>query len=432
MDIGTLKQIILDQREEIEETNKREYIITRNVLDRYKKYLPSKQIKIITGPRRAGKSTVCYQLLKNKNFAYINFDDENLISLQKEDFNRVLKAFYELYKNVQFIFLDEIQNIEGWELFVNRLKRKNFNMVITGSNSKLLSKELASHLTGRHFSLELFPFSFREFLYFHNVSFKKEDVTSQEESLLKTELQKYMTRGGISESYREPEPQKYLQSLYSSIIGKDIIMRYHIKYIKAIRELSLYLLSNFSCRITFNKLKNIFSLRSVHTAQNYISYLEESYVVFLIEKFSYKLKERVSAPRKVYVYDTGLACAVASRITEDFGRLYENIVAIELMRRKSVRSDLEIYYWQDYSGREIDFVVKKGLNITELIQVCYDIDTYDTRIRELRSFIKAGKELTCDRFIVLTQEKTGKEKFEDKTIEYIPLWKWLLEDVLEV
>lgn len=427
MEYLTLKQIIIDQREELQNVYTGEKIIDREVLGEYKPALKSNQIKVITGPRRAGKSILCYQLLEKHNFAYINFDDENLVGLKREELNNVLKAFYEIYEKPEFIFLDEVQNIDGWELFVNRLKRAGFNVFVTGSNAKLLSTELATHLTGRHLSLELFPFSFLEYLKYFKIEHKKKHFTTEETATIKRELEKYIVGGGFPESYKEPNPKKYLSSLYSSILTKDILLRHNIRLINVLKEFSNYLLSNFACRMTSNKLKNIFALRSIHTAQNYFSYLEESYLILLIEKFSFKVKMKVTAPRKVYAIDTGLIHTFPNRSSRDIGRLYENIVAIELMRRREALPDLEIYYWQDYSGKEVDFIVKKGLKVDQLIQVCFDLENYDTRMRQYKSLLKASDEFQCDDLLVITSDRKEEELLENKKIKTVPLWEWLLE-----
>lgn len=299
MDYLVLKQIIIDQKEELKSVFKKERLIDRDVLNKYSVFLKSGLIKVITGPRRAGKSTLCYQLLKDKAFAYINFDDENLAGLKTEDLNLVLKAFYEIYKEPKFILLDEVQNIEKWELFVNRLNRQGLNLVVTGSNSKLLSKELATHLTGRHYSLELYPFSFREILKFKGKEYKNKLFTTKQIASTRRELENFINFGGFPESLKESSPKRYLLSLYSTILTKDIILKHKIRNIKTMKELSNYLISNFSCQVTFNKLKNIFNLKSVHTAQDYLHFLEECYLVFLIERFSFKAKEKVTVP----IYD---------------------------------------------------------------------------------------------------------------------------------
>jgi len=356
MEYLRIKQAILDQRSELETIYRTEKIVPRENLEDYGKLLASDQIKVITGPRRAGKSVFCLQLLQGRQFAYINFDDESLAGLKREDLNLVLKAFYEIYGKPEYLFLDEVQNIEGWELLVNRLERPGFNVIVTGSNARLLSRELSTHLTGRHFALELFPFSFREFLQYFGFDYKDNPLTTERLAFVRRELERYISIGGFPETYKEPDPKRYLSSLYSSILTRDILLRHRVKYIKALRELSHYLITSFSCRMTSTKLKNIFGFKSVHTAQNYFSFLEESYLIFQIDKFSFKVKEKSIAPRKVYAVDTGLIHSFPGRGSADTGRLYENIVAVELFRRKSWEPDLEFYYWQDYSGREVDFV----------------------------------------------------------------------------
>lgn len=429
MDYLALRQIIIDQKEELESIFRKEKIIEREVQNKYSAFLKSKLIKVITGPRRAGKSILCCQLLKNNNFAYINFDDENLAGLRTEDLNSILKAFYEIYNEPEFILLDEVQNIEKWELFVNRLKRRGFNIIVTGSNAKLLSRELATHLTGRHYSLELYPFSFKEFLKFKDIEYGNEYLSTKQIALIRKVLGNFINLGGFPETLKEPYPKKYLSSLYSTILTKDIILRYKIRNIKIMQEFSNYLISNFSSQVTYNKLKNIFNLKSVHTSQDYLHFIEESYLVFLIERFSFKTKEKIVAPRKVYVIDTGLINAVALRGSKDIGRLYENLVAVELMRRKALSSnDVEIYYWQDFLGKEVDFVVKEDKGIKELIQVCYDIENYDTKMRQIKSLIKANKEIgtKATSLLVVTSDYEGEEKTEGKLIKFIPLWKWLL------
>lgn len=427
MEIREIKQILIDQKDELKTLLKGKRIIKREVLEDYKKLLKSSLIKVITGPRRSGKSVLSFQLLKDKNFAYVNFDDELLSTIEAKDLNSILQAIYEIYKKPEFIFLDEIQNVPRWELFVNRLKRQGFNLVITGSNAKLLSKELASHLTGRYFSLELFPFSFREYLTFNKISYSQKVFTTREIASIKKASEDYLSFGGFPEVIQGENYKRYLLALYSTILTKDIILRHKIKHIRSLKELINYLISNFARKITFNKLKNIFSLRSVHTAQDYFSFAEETYLIFPIEKFSYKVKERLTAPRKIYSVDTGLINSISTKFSREIGYIYENAVAIELLRKKSFDPKIEIYYWEDtYNKHGVDFVIKQGLKIKELVQVSYDIEDYDTRKREINSLLKASKELKCNNLLVITHDFEGQEKFKDRKIKFVPLWKWLL------
>ena len=420
-----LKQVIIDQKEELKNIVKREKIIDREFLKTYKKNVSSEIIKVITGIRRCGKSIFSYQLLKDKVFAYINFDDERLITLETKDLNKILEIFHEVYGKFKYILLDEVQNIYGWELFVNRLKRQGFNLIVTGSNSKLLSKELATHLTGRHIALELFPFSFKEFLNYHDITIKPL-LSTKEIGLIKRKFNEYIKTGGFPETLKDNIiPKTYLQALYSTIINKDVVLRHRIRFITTLKNIASYLITNHSNLMSFNKIKNIFDLKSTHTALNYVSYLEESYLFFFLKRLSFKKKVSLIANRKVYCIDTGLINTLGFKFSKDIGKLYENLVAIELLRKKSL-NDLDIYYWQDIYKHEVDFVIKEGLKIKQLIQVCYNIEDYYTKKREMKSLIKASKELECNNLLIITEDKEGIETLEDKKIKYTPLWRWLL------
>lgn len=428
MEKSKLKKAIIDQKEEIESLSSRIKIIERSCFEKYKGYTESTQVKVIMGIRRCGKSILSYQLLKNKPFAYINFDDENLANLTAEDLNDVLEVFYEVYGEFKYILLDEIQNIAGWELFVNRLQRQGFNVIVTGSNANLLSKELSTHLTGRNIPLEIYPFSFKEFIKYHGVVIGDTGLLStKDRGLLKKKLEEYISTGGFPEVVRDPANKKvYLQSLYSDILNKDIIIRYKIKFSKTLREMASSLMSNTASHVSFNKIKNMFSMKSVHTALNYLSFLEESFLFFLVPRFSYKAKERAIATRKIYAIDAGMIGALSVSFSRNIGKIYENTVFLELRRRSSMDHS-EISYWQDIYRNEVDFVVKKGKEIMELIQVCYDTGNYDTKKREVSALLKSGKELKCRKLAVITDDYEALESADGRKIKFIPLWKWLLE-----
>lgn len=428
MNVNEIRTIISDQREEIQRIFTEENIIEREFLDAWKKFMDSNLIKVVTGIRRSGKSVFSFQLLNKKKYAYINFDDERLVGLKPADLNMILEAFYQLYGDFKYIFLDEIQNIEGWELFVNRLKRQGFNVVVTGSNAKLLSKELATHLTGRYIGIEIFPFSFREFLTFENFDVTNNDLYStRKKSLLIKKLREYITHGGFPEAIKDKELSKsYLPTLYSTILTKDVISRYKINYVTTLKEISNYLISNFSKYITFNKIKNNYNLKSPHTSKKYVSYLEESYLFFLLDKFSFKYKEVTASPKKVYAVDTGIISVMAFASSENFGRLMENLIAIELLRKKAFNPLSEIYYWKDYQQKEVDFVLKKGPKVEQLIQAVYVSSPDEIDKREYVALIKASKELQCNNLLMITWDYEAKDTLDGKKIEFIPLWKWLL------
>ncbi|MEA3457487.1 MAG: ATP-binding protein [Candidatus Thermoplasmatota archaeon] len=428
MDVEKIKNIISDQREEIKRIFAEEKIIDREFLPKWKTSMESSFIKISTGVRRSGKSVFSFQLLKNKEYAYINLDDERLVGLKTSDLNSILEAFYQLYGDFKFIFLDEIQNVEGWELFVNRLKRQGFNVLVTGSNAKLLSKEMATHLTGRHISMEIFPFSFREFLDFEQFNFSKEDFYStRRKSFLIEKLREYIKIGGFPEVLKNKALSKtYLSTLYSTILSKDVVSRYSVKYATTLKEISNYLVSNFSRLITYNKIKNNFMIKSSHTSKKYVSYLQEPYLFFLLDKFSFKYKEVASSPKKVYVVDTGLINTVAFSSSNNHGRLIENVVAVELLRKKSFDPLLELYYWKDYQQREVDFVLKRGSGVEGLIQVSYVSGRDELNKRELTSLVKASDVLKCKNLLIITWDYEDELQVDNKKIKCLPLWKWLL------
>lgn len=420
MEIETLKNIITGQKKEIEEEFKKENIIQRENLDYVKPFLKHPNILAILGVRRAGKSTFAVLLTRelNENFGYINFDDERLLGLKTEDLDKVLQAFYELYGEISLIILDEPQNVAGWELFANRLRRTK-KVIITGSNSQLLSGELATHLTGRYIDFTLYPFSFREVLKL------KPDIHLTED-IAKTRmlLARYMQESGFPESMKFGS--RIVENIYRDIIAKDCLDRHEIKNKKTFKEVSNYLASNFSSEFTYSKLSSIFGIKDVHTTKNYVEYLKEAFLIIVLDRFSHKLKQQAIAPKKAYVIDHGICNFLSFKISKDFGKLMENIICIELMRKKSTNPHLEVYYWKDHQQNEVDFVIKEGSKINQLIQSCYDVSNSDTKNREVSALIKASKELKCNNLVIITGDYESEEKIDGKLIKFVPLWKWLL------
>ncbi len=421
-----IQQVVLDQKEELEHLSNRDKFVERSLLKTYQKQADSDIIKVITGIRRCGKSVFAHQLFRNKHVAYLNFDDERLFSLEAEDLNAILEAFYEVYGEFQYIIFDEIQNIPQWELFVNRLHRQGFNIIVTGSNAKLLGRDLATHLTGRHISLELFPFSFEEYLKYYGIKVK-EHLSTRETALIKRKFNDYLTYGGFPETLKETmDAKSYLRSLYSTLITRDVVLRHKIKYVKTIMDIAHYLITHHSGYISFNKIKNIFNLKSIHTALNYTLFLEEAYLFFFVRRLTNKYKESLLANRKCYCIDPGMIHSLSFKTSADKGKIYENIVALELWRRK-YQDDTEFYYWQDIYKHEVDFVIRAGTKIKQLIQVCYHIDSPDTKKRELDALLSASKEFKCGNLLVITEHTETEEIVNKKKIQYIPLWKWLLQ-----
>ena len=412
-----IKEIITLQKREIETKLKEKYIERNQDLK-----LDNDLIKVIVGPRRAGKSFFAIHFLNKKGkFGYVNFDDEKLTEV--DNYDEIITAMNSIYDNPKFVLFDEIQNLPKWELFANRLQRQGYMLIITGSNSNLLSKELATHLTGRHLLTNIFPFSFKEYL-----KFEGKELTNTE---IKERLSKYMFNGGYPEILsKKVELKEYLSLLFGSILYKDIIKRYKIRNPQQIEDLATYLISNIANEYSYNSLAKIGKIKSSHTIEKYLSYLEESFVLFSLSRFSYKVKEQLSSNKKVYCIDNGFIQAKSFKASPDLGKLYENLVASKL-KKQEVDEKLRFYYWKNQQQEEVDFVIKEGLKVKQLIQVCFNIKDLQTKNREIRAIIKAGKELKCNNLLIITEDTDKEEKVEwfgnKAVIKFIPLWKWLLE-----
>ncbi len=411
-----LKDILLLQKREIENKLKEQYIERLN----HKLELKNNLIKVIMGPRRAGKSFFALHFLsKQEKFGYVNFDDEKLIEIR--DYDEIVAAINSIYNNPKLIFFDEIQNVVNWELFANRLQRQGHNLVITGSNSKLLSKELATHLTGRHIPINIFPFSFKEFL-------GKKELTTHE---IKERLESYLLHGGYPEPLTKNLDYKdYLSTLFNSIIYKDIVKRYKVRSVQGIEDIAFYLLSNITKEYSYNSLCKIAKINSPHTAEKYINYLEDTFLFFSLKRFSYKVKEQLSSNKKIYSIDNGFVYAKGFKTSPDIGKLYENVVAQEL-KKDELDNKIKLYYWKNQQQEEVDFIIQENTKISQLLQVCFDIKDLETKNREVRALLKAGKELGCKRLTIITENYESHQNikwFDMKgVINFIPLWKWLLE-----
>ncbi|MGD2087253.1 MAG: ATP-binding protein [Candidatus Aminicenantes bacterium] len=415
-----IRDVLLMQKRELEEFSQKNYVPRSVQL----KELTKDIIKVIIGPRRAGKSFFAiHELKKIVNLGYANFDDESLVGIT--NYNDIIEIINSLYQNPKLLFLDEIQNLPKWELFVNRLQRQGYNLVITGSNSNLLSSELATHLTGRHISTIVFPFSFKEYLnYFGN----KEEFTTGE---LKTKLHDYLHNGGYPEPLvKELDYNDYLRTLHDAILFKDIVKRHHIRSIKPMADLSRFLISNSSIFVSYRNLARLTDLKSVGTIVKYLGHFQEAFLFFELGAFSIKYKQQVKSPKKIYTIDNGFIFSKGFRFTGNIGVLYENLVAVEL-KKMELEGKLEFYYYKNPQGYEVDFVVKKGNEITDLIQVSYRVDNEKTKTREIRSLLHGCKDLKCDHLIVITGDYEDEESVEwfglKGKVCFIPLWKWLLD-----
>lgn len=416
MKILTVRDIILVQKRELQR------MLIEPYIDRQAEIAGtgSPLIKVIIGPRRAGKSFFAiHHLAHDKPFGYVNFDDERLAGLS--DYDEILAAVDTVYDKPQALLLDEIQNLPQWELFVNRIARQGTDLYLTGSNSHLLSSELATHLTGRYLKTVILPFSFGEYLRLF-----PHELTSQEKA---SALYGYAQAGGYPEPLVKKIPARdYLATLFDAIVYRDIVQRFRIRSVQGIGDLSLWLLSNTSCEYSYGSLARITRNKSPMTVQKYLGYLEEAFLFFSLSRFSFRVREQVAANKKIYCTDTGFIAAKAFRVTENRGRLYENLVAIELWKRQ-LEGKVSVFYWKNAQQEEVDFVVREGSRIVALIQVCADLHDERTHGREVRALLKASRDLKCDNLIVLSEkeERTGDVAWFGMrgTIRYVPLWKWL-------
>ncbi|MBP8655050.1 MAG: ATP-binding protein [Kiritimatiellae bacterium] len=377
-------------------------------------------VRVVVGPRRAGKSFLASHLLKTDGGGgYVNFDDERLLDVQ--DYDDIVNAVDSVYGQPQTLLLDEVQNLPRWELLVNRLQRQGRRLIVTGSNSNLLSRELATHLTGRHVLIPLLPFGYRERL--------RLLPAAPTDSERKTLLAEYSRTGGFPEPLLQPlNRTDYLRTLVNSVLYKDIVKRHRVRAVQGIEDLAHYLFSNVAKEYSFRTLGQVTGRRSAVTVQKYVKFLEEAFLFFSLPRFSFKVREQVATNKKIYATDTGMAVALGFRSGEDSGRLYENLAAIALWRR-ALAGGLQIYFWKGAANEEVDFVVRKGLKTDALIQVCQTVDHPKTLERETRALLKAGDELNCANRIVLTEdvEKTAQAAWFGLKgeIRFLPLWKWL-------
>jgi predicted AAA+ superfamily ATPase len=414
-----LRDIVLVQKRELENRFEETYVERKISLHLE---LGNDLIHLITGPRRAGKSFYAIHLIQQTAaYGYVNFDDERLTVI--EDYDEIIGAVNAVYDNPRYLLFDEIQNLPRWEFFVNRLQRQGFRLLITGSNANLLSSELATHLTGRHTSLVLFPFSFAEYL--------KTFGGEQTEVEKMAALDIYVEQGGYPEPLlKKIDRHNYLRTLLQSTLYKDIVKRYRIRSVQGIEDLALYLMSNIAREYSYNALAGVTRCRSVHTIDKYIRYLQEVYLVFSIPRFSFKVKDQAGHNKKIYCTDNGLAVSTGFRFSSDRGALYENLVAVAL-KKKEIAGRISLFYWKSPQNEEVDFVVKEGLRITQLIQVCSDISNPKTLKREMRALIKASQELYCDELLLLNDRVSRTETFKwqdaERPIRLMPLYQWLEE-----
>lgn len=419
-----LREIILEQEKNRQTVD---LGIKRSALDIVLKQISLSHAVVISGIRRSGKSTLLNQIISNcyeKGVYYLNFEDERLVDFAVTDFNNLYETFLELYGERKVFFFDEIQNVPKWEIFVRRMQDKGCKFFITGSNASLLSKELGTKLTGRCVSIELYPFSFVEFLSFKGYKLQKNALSyTAERAAIKKHFAEYLKHGGMPEYLKYKDPT-LLKRVYEDILYRDIVARYDIKQVKVLRELGLYLLSNIGGLFSYNNLKKVLGVGSMNTIKSYADFLENSFLIFLINRFSYSLKQQFVANKKIYCIDNGLAESVAFQFSKNKGKFLENLVFLELKRRYP-----EIYYYKTANNLEVDFLVKSGRKDIALIQVADNLDSEKTKQRETGALTRAMDEFKLKSALILTEDSEEEIKLNGKAIIVQPIYKWLLERV---
>jgi predicted AAA+ superfamily ATPase len=401
-------------------------------LTKLKEYLKSGQIISIIGVRRAGKSTIMKQCMKmlvqsgvpRSDILYVNFEDPRFEG--ELDLTLLTKIYESYLENIKpgkkpYIFLDEVQEVKGWEKFVTSLHERNAaNLIVSGSSSSLLSSEFSTLLTGRHLNLEVFPLSFSEYLSFMGLNSKDKLTITVNRIKINGLLKEYMEKGGFPLVVLTRNPQLNVD-YFRDVVFRDVVRRYKIREVDKLQALVKYYLTNISSQITFNSIRKFLGL-SIETIDRFSYYLKDAYLVFFLKRFSYSMKEQEKSPKKVYAIDNGLRNVVASRFSKDEGRIAENAVFLHLLRKQN-----ELFYWKDKEQKEVDFIVKEGLKPKHAIQVCWSFESEKAKKREVGALVKAAKELKLEEGLVVTSEYASSEEIDGIKIKYVDLSSFLLD-----
>lgn len=413
-----LKQIILEQQEILHAPNKR--YVQRYIAD---EWLQTSEILIISGIRRCGKSVLMQQIrdrLVEKDF-FFNFDDERLANFKLDDFQKLQECFVELFGEQHTYYFDEIQNIEGWERFVRRLYNAGNKIIITGSNARMLSRELGTHLTGRYIQVEIYPFSFQEYLAMNEIPVNAKTLyTTTGRATMVKSFVKYLECGGFPK-FLQDGSVSYLTSLYESIIYRDILTRNGLTNEKEMLEMMFYLASNATKRVTYSSLGKVVGIQHPDTIKNYLEYIQQTYLISQLFRYDPSVKKQMMSPKKIYFVDNAIIKRIGFNATENNGVFLENLVFIELKRR-----GWDVYYYAD--KKECDFVVRKGLHISDAYQVTLKMDSPQTREREIAGVREAMQAYSLSKGYILTFEGKETINFDDgTTVEVVPVWEWILQ-----
>lgn len=422
IDKKVIEYVLTEQQEELKERVEEQLCHRKEerLVD-----LKSSQAQCVIGVRRSGKSTMCYLALQDSGlkYAYVDFDDERLEGMGSGQLNDVLEVLYMIYGNFDCLFLDEIQNVEGWHLFVNRMLRRKMKVVITGSNAKLLSGELATHLTGRSKEISLYPFSFEEFCTMKQVDMKRK--TTKAEAFRRVAFDAYLKQGGFPELMSMEDGRAYVSGLVDNILKRDIEQRYNIAYKAAFEKMAHHLLNVSPTIVVIKDLAKLFQFKSEHTVRNYVEYLKQAYMLIGVQKYSQKSKVR-AVQEKVYAVDVAMMSERENAFAgENLGHRLETIVLVHLMRRCK-QEGLDIYYLNERYG-ECDFLVCKNNHVVQAIQVSYDISAAKTRKREIDGLLLAARKTNCNNLLLLTDHEYGEEEAAGHLIKIQPVYDWSLE-----
>lgn len=419
IDKRTLEVILTDQQEELEARCK-DYLCHREeekLID-----LKSPQAQVVIGVRRSGKSTLCFQALESADvkYAYADFDDERLQGIDAGQLNELLEVLYKIYGDFEYLFLDEIQDVDGWHLFVNRMLRKKMHVVITGSNAKLLSSELATYLAGRAKEIHLYPFSFAEYCAMKGIDTERQSTKA--EGIRRAAFDEYMKHGGFPELLSISDKRAYGSALVDNILKRDIEQRYNISYKAAFEQLAQHLLNVSPTSIVTTDLADTFHIKSEHTVKNYLAYLRQAFILIGIRKYTAKSKVRVTQ-EKVYAVDVALMNQRADAFAGDnLGWRLETVVLLHLMKRCK-QNGWDLYYLKERSG-ECDFIVCSGKTVMQAIQVSYDTAAEKTRKREINGLLLANRQTQCEDLLLLTDHEYGDMVKDGHRITIRPVYDW--------
>lgn len=422
MDKRSLEMVLMDQMEELE------ILRGENFCHRPEEAmidLQSPHAQVVVGVRRSGKSTLCFQALESAgvHFAYVDFDDERLCNLDATELNDVLEVLYKIYGDFQYLFLDEVQNIDGWHLFVNRMLRRKMHVIVTGSNAKLLSSDLATYLSGRNKEIPLYPFSFSEYCQMKSVdTFQR---STRNEGFRRAAFDEYMKQGGFPELMQMNDGSFYVRDLVNNILQRDIEQRFKISLKVSFEQLAHHMLNISPAVVIPSELAEMLNIKSEHTVRNYVGYMKQAYLLIGLQKYSNKSRVRM-AREKVYPVDVALMNQRDNAfIGSNLGWRLETIVYLQLVRQYKP-AGYDIYYLDDRSG-ECDFLLCRNNKVVQAIQVSYDISSPKTRKREIDGLLLAYRKTGCNDLLLLTDHEFSESEHSGCLIKIRPVYEWILE-----